>query len=175
MAWTIEQLNVASKQDFMQATDGLYEHSPWVAERCLILRPFRSLDHFKAALSGAVQDASRAEQLALLRAHPELAGKAAVSGQLTAESTSEQGRSGLNQCSPEEFATLQQLNADYNAKFGFPFIIAVRGPTGLGLTRVEIIAVFQQRLNHDAATEFSAALSQVDRIAALRLQDRITD
>ncbi|MCV5231662.1 2-oxo-4-hydroxy-4-carboxy-5-ureidoimidazoline decarboxylase, partial [Escherichia coli] len=90
-----------------------------------------------------VREAGRERQRALIRAHPELAGKAAIAGELTAESTGEQSRAGLAHCTPEEFATLQRLNAEYNAKFGFPFILAVRGPRGTGLARQEIIATFE--------------------------------
>jgi 2-oxo-4-hydroxy-4-carboxy-5-ureidoimidazoline decarboxylase len=113
------------------------------------------------AVRGAGEDA----QLALIRAHPELAGKAAVRGQLTADSKAEQSGAGLNQCSPQEFARLQELNRAYNAKFGFPFIIAVKG-----LDRAAIIARFAERLERDRATEFEEALQQIARIAWLRLE-----
>ncbi len=111
------------------------------------------------------------EQLGLIRAHPELAGKAAIAGQLTAESTGEQARSGLNLCSAEEFATLHQLNADYNARFGFPFILAVKGPTGQGLTRTAIIETFARRLKNQRAGEMAECLRQIHRIAEMRIND----
>ena len=119
-----------------------------------------------------VADAGREKQLALLRAHPELAGKAMVSNSLTAESTSEQGKAGLTHCTPEEFARLQQLNAAYNAKFGFPFILAVRGPRGTGLARQEITSTFARRLEHHPEFELAEALRNVHRVVELRLNDK---
>ena len=127
---SLEQLNEAPPRDALAMLDGIYEHSPWVAERALASRPFRSLAQLKLALSRAVAGAPQAQRLALLRAHPELAGKAMLASSLTAESSDEQTRSGLTHCSPEELARLQELNAAYNARFGFPFILAVRGPRG---------------------------------------------
>jgi OHCU decarboxylase len=170
---TLDVLNAASLDDFTQRLDGLYEHSPWVMERAAARRPFKSAAALKLALATAVREASRDEQLALIRAHPELAGRAAIAGELTADSAGEQARAGLNACTPEEFATLQTLNADYRARFGFPFIIAVRGPTGAGLTRTQIIAAWQRRLRHAPDQEFKEALRQIDRIAEIRLADRL--
>jgi beta-ureidopropionase / N-carbamoyl-L-amino-acid hydrolase len=140
MTLTIDQLNAAPAQEAALLLHGIYEHSPWIAQAAIAQRPFRSLAHLKHVLARVVADAGSQAQLALVRAHPELAGKAAVAGTLTAESTGEQSRAGLANCTPEEFARLQQLNADYSAKFGFPFILAVRGPRGTGLPREEIIA-----------------------------------
>ena len=134
MQLTIEQLNTVTPDEFTALLDGTYEHSPWIAKRAAATRPLRSLAHLKHALVQVVAGASADEQLGLIRAHPELAGKAMVSKTLTAESTNEQGKAGLTDCTPEEFAKIQQLNADYNAKFGFPFILAVRGPRGTGLS-----------------------------------------
>jgi N-carbamoyl-L-amino-acid hydrolase len=111
-------------------------------------------------------------QLALIRAHPELAGKAMVSQTLTAESTHEQGTAGLTDCSPEEFARIQQLNADYNARFGFPFILAVRGPRGTGLSRSQIIDTFARRLDNHPGFERAEALRSIHRIAEIRLADK---
>ncbi len=119
-----------------------------------------------------MRDAGRDAQLALIRAHPELAGKAMVSKTLTAESTNEQGKAGLTDCTPDEFARIQQLNADYNAKFGFPFILAVRGPRGTGLPQGEIIATFARRLDHHPDFEFAEALRNIHRIAEIRLDDK---
>jgi beta-ureidopropionase / N-carbamoyl-L-amino-acid hydrolase len=172
MPLTIEQLNAASASEFAALLDGVYEHSPWIAERCAAMRPFASLTHVKATMARVVSEAGTEQQLALLRAHPELAGKAMVSQRLTAESTHEQGKAGLTDCTPEEFATLRQLNADYNARFGFPFILAVRGPRGTGLHRREIIATFKRRLEHPADHERAECLRNVHRIAELRLADK---
>ena len=113
---TLDALNQASLQAFVEMLQGIYEHSPWIAQRAATARPFASLEALKGALCQVVRDASRDEQLGLIRAHPELAGKAMVRNALTAESTDEQSRAGLTQCSPEEFARLQELNAAYNAK-----------------------------------------------------------
>ena len=169
---TLEQLNDASPQDARGMLDGIYEHSPWVAERAIASRPFRSLAQLKLAMSAAVAGAPQAARLALVRAHPELAGKAMLASSLTAESTDEQTRSGLTHCSPEELARLNELNAAYNARFGFPFILAVRGPRGTGLSRAAIIATLARRLEGHPDVELAECLRQVDRIAALRLNDR---
>ena len=171
---TLDILNVATPEAFATLLDGLYEHSPWVMLRAAEARPFASAAALKYALALSVRNANREEQLALVRAHPELAGRAAVAGNLTADSAGEQARAGLNACTPEEFARLQELNAAYNQRFGFPFIVAVRGPTGAGLTRHQIIATLERRLRHAPAQEFSEALRQIDRIAEIRLADRLT-
>jgi beta-ureidopropionase / N-carbamoyl-L-amino-acid hydrolase len=172
MALTIAQLNAASTDEVAALLDGIYEHSPWIAQRAAASRPFRSLAHLKHALVQAVAKASAEEQLGLIRAHPELAGKAMVSKTLTAESTHEQGKAGLTDCTPEEFAKIQQLNADYNAKFGFPFILAVRGPRGMGLSKREIIDTFERRLHHHPDFERAEALRNILRIAEIRLDDK---
>lgn len=169
---TLEQLNTAPRSQFTALLDGTYEHSPWIADRGWDKRPFRSLAHLKLALVEVTREAGRDAQLKLIRTHPELAGKAMVSKALTAESTHEQGRAGLADGTPEEFALIQQLNADYNAKFGFPFILAVRGPRGLGLPRQEIIATFQRRLQNHPDFEVAEALRNIHRIAEIRLNDK---
>jgi N-carbamoyl-L-amino-acid hydrolase len=169
---TIESLNAAAPAEALAVLDGIYEHSPWIVEAALARRPFRSLAHMKLVLAGVVREAERARQLGLVHAHPELAGKAVVAGTLTTESGREQSASGLTHCTPEEFATLQRLNADYNARFGWPFILAVRGPRGTGLTRPEIIAIFERRLQAHPELELAECLRQIHRIAELRLNDR---
>ncbi|WP_219209907.1 2-oxo-4-hydroxy-4-carboxy-5-ureidoimidazoline decarboxylase [Variovorax boronicumulans] len=169
---TVAQLNAAAPAEAVALLDGVYEHSPWIAERALAARPFRSLAHLKHALAQVVNTASADEQIGLIAAHPELAGKAMVSQTLTAESTNEQRKAGLTDCTPEEFATIQQLNADYNAKFGFPFILAVRGPRGAGLPKREIIETFARRLHHHPAFERGEALRNIHRIAEIRLDDK---
>jgi len=172
MPLTIDTLNAASEDAFVALLDGTYEHSPWIAQRAWARRPFATLTALKLALADTVREASEAEQLGLIRAHPELAGKAMVSKTLTAESTNEQGRAGLTDCTPEEFARIQQLNADYNAKFGFPFILAVRGPRGGGLSRHQIIDTFARRLGHPPDFERAEALRNIHRIAEIRLNDK---
>ena len=172
MPITLNELNAAALQEGLQLLDGLYEHSPWIAEAALTQRPFKSIHHLKFALTKVVSQATTEQQLRLIRAHPELAGKAMVSQSLTAESSNEQHKAGLTHCSPQEFAQLQQLNAAYNAKFGWPFILAVRGPRGLGLSRAEIIATFERRLQGHADFELAECLRNIHRIAEIRLNDK---
>ncbi|EXU79694.1 peptidase M20 [Comamonas aquatica DA1877] len=172
MALTLEQLNTADTASAVQLLDGLYEHSPWIAEAALAQRPFKSLAHLKHAMVQVLAQASPEAQLDLIRAHPELAGKAMVAQSLTAESTNEQNTAGLTACTPEEFARIQQLNADYNARFGFPFILAVRGPRGTGLTKAEIIDTFARRSFNLPSYERAEALRNIHRIAEIRLNDK---
>ncbi len=169
---TLAQLNAAAPAAAVAMLDGVYEHSPWIAQRALVQRPFRSLAHLKHALVQALAASSADEQIGLIRAHPELAGKAMVSKTLTAESTNEQNKAGLTDCTPEEFAQIQKLNADYNAKFGFPFILAVRGPRGTGLAKREIIETFARRLHNHPSFELGEALRNIHRIAEIRLNDK---
>ena len=172
MTLTIAQLNTAAVDEAVALLDGIYEHSPWIAQAALAQRPLA--DH--AQLARARVDATRAggrdAQLALLRAHPRLAGKAMIAGTLTAESADEQARSGLTHCSPEEFARLHALNDAYDRRFGWPFILAVRGPDGRGLTRAAIIERFEARLHDTPDEEFGECLRNVHRIAEIRLEDR---
>jgi N-carbamoyl-L-amino-acid hydrolase len=172
MSLTLDQLNAATAADALQMLDGLYEHSPWIAQAALAKRPFATLATLKFACAMVLEGADRAAQVALICAHPELAGKAMVDKSLTAESTNEQSKAGLTQCTPQEFAKIQQLNADYNAKFGFPFILAVRGPRGLGLPKQEIIATFERRLQGHPEFELQECLRNIHRIAEIRLNDK---
>jgi N-carbamoyl-L-amino-acid hydrolase len=172
MPITLDQLNSASVADAAQMLDGLYEHSPWIAEQALEARPFHSLAHLKHAMCVVLEQAGRDAQLGLIRAHPELAGKAMVSKSLTAESTNEQTKAGLTDCTPEEFAKIQQLNADYNTKFGWPFILAVRGPRGVGLSKSQIIDAFERRLHGHPDFELQECLRNIHRIVEIRLNDK---
>ena len=172
MALTLEQLHTVSPDEATALLDGLYEHSPWIARAAMAARPFRSLAELKAALVQVVQNASREAQLGLVRAHPELAGKAMVSNTLTAESTNEQQKAGLTQCTPEELAHIQQLNASYGAKFGFPFVMAVRGPRNTGLAKQDIISTFERRVHNHPDFELQEALRNIHRIAEIRLNDK---
>ncbi len=172
MTLSLEQLNAAPVAQAAQMLDGLYEHSPWIAQRALAQRPFRSLAQLKHAMVQVLKVAGVDAQLALIRAHPELAGKAMVSKSLTAESSNEQGKAGLTQCTEQEFAKIQQLNADYNAKFGFPFILAVRGPRGTGLNKQQIIDTFERRLHGHPNFEFQECLRNIHRVVELRLNDK---
>jgi len=161
---SLAELNAATREAFVGHLGGVFEHSPWVAERAYDRRPFATREALHAAMVAAVEEAGPERQLALLRAHPELAGRAAVRGEMTAFSTREQGGSGLLDCSPEELARLQELNRAYAEKFGFPFIIAVRG-----LDRRAIIENFERRLGNSREAEIAEALRQVARITGLRL------
>ncbi len=169
---TLEQINSASPDEACAMLDGLYEHSPWIARAALQLRPFTSLAQLKHAMAQIVSMSSKDAQLALLRAHPELAGKAMVDNSLTAESTNEQSKAGLTQCTQAEFETIQRLNAAYNTKFGFPFIVAVRGPRGTGMQKAEIIATLERRLQGHPDYELQECLRNVHRIAEIRLNDK---
>ncbi|MEB0056005.1 MULTISPECIES: 2-oxo-4-hydroxy-4-carboxy-5-ureidoimidazoline decarboxylase [unclassified Variovorax] len=172
MALTIDQLNAAPPAQAVALLDGIYEHSPWVAEKALQARPFRSLQHLKHAMAQAVTGATAEQQLALIRLHPELAGKQMESNTLTAESTHEQGKAGLTNCTGEELAHIRRLNASYGQKFGFPFILAVRGPRGTGLSKREIIDTFERRVHHHPSFEQGEALRNIHRIAEIRLGDK---
>ena len=169
---TLSQLNTATLDQACALLDGLYEHSPWIARAALAQRPLQSLAQLKHAMAEVVSASGKEAQLALLRAHPELAGKAMVANNLTAESTNEQNKAGLTQCTPLEFEKIQSLNAAYNAKFGFPFILAVRGPRGLGLSKAQIIATLERRLDGHPDYELQEALRNVHRIAEIRLNDK---
>ena len=169
---TLEQINATNQPDFVKLLDGTYEHSPWIAEQAWSKRPFKSLVQLKLALVEVVRAAGRDAQLGLIRAHPELAGKAMAAKTLTAESTHEQGKAGLTDCTPAELERIQRLNADYHTRFGFPFILAVRGPRGLGLSKAEIIATFERRVSNHPDFERAECLRNIHRIAEIRLNDK---
>jgi 2-oxo-4-hydroxy-4-carboxy-5-ureidoimidazoline decarboxylase len=168
MALTLDGVNGFDPATFAIVFGGVFEHSPWVAQRAYAQRPFEHVDQLHRAMVAAVDAATAAEQLALIRAHPQLAGKAAIRGELTDSSTREQKGAGLDQCSPEEFVRLTELNHAYEAKFGFPFIIAVRGHT-----RTSIIEAMVQRLSNGVQAEHAEALRQIARIARFRLEDLV--
>lgn len=163
-AVSMGEINTMAPQAFLAAFGGVFEHSPWIAERAFAARPFADVGALHAAMAGAVRRASRDEQLALLRAHPELAGKEAQSGTMTAASTSEQGGAGLNALTREEMNRICELNRRYREKFGFPFIIAVRKHTKDGILRE-----FVRRVDNDAETELANCLEQIFIITRLRL------
>ncbi len=166
------QICKMDREPFLEIFAGIYEHSPWIAEQVWDkgMSPAENSPRgLRAAMIDVVEAAGREPQLALLRAHPDLAGKLAVSGELTADSTSEQASAGLDSCTQTEFDTIQSLNNRYKSSFGFPFILAVKGRTV-----PEIIENFKSRIDNDAETEFGEALSQVHQIALLRLEPLIT-
>jgi len=148
-----------NKQEFLKTYGSIYEHSPWVAAAAFDVGA-DTPEKIHAAMKTEVKAASHEKKLALIRAHPDLA----CAQGLTAASTSEQAGAGLNQCTPEELAEFQKLNAEYKNKFGFPFIVAVRG-----LHRTDILNQFRQRINNDADVEFETALEQIHKIAGFRL------
>jgi beta-ureidopropionase / N-carbamoyl-L-amino-acid hydrolase len=170
---TLQELNNAPDQLAIQMLDGLFEHSPWIAQQSLALRPFKSLSHLKHCFAQVLEAAGPDEQVKLIRAHPELAGKAMVSNSLTQESTNEQSKAGLTHCTPAEFAKIKQLNADYNTKFGWPFILAVRGARGVGLDRQQIITTFERRLNNNPGFELAECIRNIHRIVEIRLNDKL--
>jgi len=158
-----------SRADFVARFGGVYEHSPWVAESAHdagLPADADGPEGLHRALSAAMRAAPRERRLALVRAHPDLAGRLARAGALTAASTAEQQSAGLDQCGEAELARFTELNDAYKARFGFPFVMAVKGRA-----RAEVLAAFERRLAHDPETELAAALDEVDRIALLRLRD----
>ncbi len=174
MTLQLNDLNQASAQDAREMLKGIYEHSDWIAEQAVLERPFKSIAGLKLVMTRVVSNASRELKLSLLRAHPELAGKAMINNALTAESKNEQTQSGLTHCSEQEFALIHKLNAEYNEKFGWPFILAVRGPRGTGLSRQQIISTFERRVRETTQFEFEECLRQVNRIAEIRINDKFS-
>ena len=166
----INWLNQASHDEATAWLDGIYEHSPWVADKAMAHRPFRSLAHLKLAMAQSVMQADPAQQMALIKAHPLLAAK--PNPNLTSESKQEQQVAGLWQSTPEQGVRLKELNEAYMAKFGWPFIIAVRGPRGNGLTPQAILDTMQWRLHQSPALAFQENLRQIHRIAELRLNEK---
>ena len=158
-----------SRNAFVEHFKDLYEHSPWVAEGVFDTGIGNDLDH-SAALLAAFQvvmlGAHKTQQLALICAHPDLAGKAAIRGELTAASTSEQAGAGISECTEAEFFRFTQLNEAYKTKFGFPFIKAVKGSD-----RHQILAAFESRINNNAEAEFAQALTEINKIASFRMAD----
>lgn len=157
-------LGAPSKTEFVAILGDTFENSPWVAEKAYAERPFSSLDELHRAMCVVVAAADPDAQLALIRAHPDLAGKAALAGELTAASSGEQAGAGLGGLTAAEYARFHALNDAYRARFGFPFVLAVKGHT-----KTSILAAFETRLTHDPDAERSAALAEIYRIARFRL------
>jgi 2-oxo-4-hydroxy-4-carboxy-5-ureidoimidazoline decarboxylase len=162
---TLAELNGMGVDEFRRALGGVFEHSPWIAERAWAARPFTGVEDLHAAMVAVVRRASGDERLTLLRAHPDLAGKAARAGAMTAASVGEQASAGLDRLSDEDYEDFARLNTAYRAKFGFPFIIAVRQHD----TR-SILAAFEARLPRTVEEEIEAALAQVFTITRRRLE-----
>lgn len=162
---TLGELASLDCEEFVRRVGWVFEHSPWVAERAWDSRPFASRDDLHAKLCAVMWQATEAEQLALLRAHPDLGARARMSD----ASAGEQAGAGLDRLTPEEFATLQKANTAYKDKFGFPFLYAVKGST-----KYDILRALAERLENSRDREFPEALRQVARIAAFRLEDLIS-
>lgn len=167
-AFTLSQANALATPDFVAAFGGIAEHAPWVAERAAAARPFADHAAMVEAFQQAILSAGEAEQTALLVAHPDLAGRAAVAGELTAESAGEQKGAGLDRLTAGEFARFTAMNAAYRSRFGIPFIFAVRGAD-----KHAILAAFEARAGGTQAEERLTALAQVLRIVRFRLEAQV--
>jgi 2-oxo-4-hydroxy-4-carboxy-5-ureidoimidazoline decarboxylase len=167
-ALSIAEVNALDAPAFAAALGFLFEHSPWVVERAWAARPFADRAGLHAAMVSVLEAATEDERLALIRAHPELAGKAAIAGDLTAASLSEQASAGLDRLTADEFARFHALNGAYGARFGFPFIICVRLND-----KTSILAAMERRLANDEAAEVAEAIHQIGLIAGLRLESAV--
>lgn len=164
----LSSLNEMSDEDFVATLGDIFEHSPWVAEAVVGRRPFQSLRSLHAAMVQAVDEAGRRKRRELICAHPDLAGKAAQAGELSDDSSREQSGAGLDALSPEQYRRFRDLNDAYQARFGFPFIVAVKEHD-----RASILKSFEERLENDDETEFRRALHEIAKIARYRLDARL--
>ena len=165
---SLAALNALAQDEFVRVVGPVFEHSPWIAEMTWAKKPFTSVGNLHRALCEIVKDSGEEKQLALIRAHPDLVGRAALAGTLTRESTGEQASAGLNQLSPTEIILFQKNSANYKAKFEFPFVICAR------LNKKEaILAGFESRLKNSRTQEIKTALEEIFKIAELRLRDLI--
>ena len=165
---TVREANQHDREAFVRAFGSVYERSPWVAERAWRERPFEGPEDLRRTLWRAVQEAPREQQLDLVRAHPDLAGKAAVAGELTPESEREQSSASLDRLSPEEYERFRDVNAAYREKFGFPMVVYVREHT-----KDSILAQAEARLANTRERELETALEEIQKIAASRLEGLI--
>ena len=168
---TIDEVNALSREEFVARFGPLYEHSPWIAEEAYGSRPFGDFDELHEAMVGAVEVAPEGRKMELIRAHPDLAGKAAMAGELTPESSGEQASAGLDRLSPEEFEHFTSMNEAYREKFGIPMIVAVREHR----SKETILADAEKRLRHSRPEEVRTALAEIHKIARFRLEDLIQD
>jgi len=167
-AVSLTEINEGDTATFVEVLGDVFENSPWLVERAAATCPYPSRDALVAKLVEVMNTAAQDEQLALICAHPDLAGKAARAGELTDSSAREQAGAGLDQLTDEEFDRFNRLNGDYQARFGFPFIIAVRDHT-----KASILAAFEARLNNEAAAEIAEAMRNIARIVSLRIVDTV--
>ena len=165
-----QALGDVGRAEFVASLGAVFEHSPWIAEEAWVAAPYSSVDGLHEEMVRVVRRAGPDRQLALIRAHPDLAGKAAMAGGLTEDSRREQAGAGLDQCTEEEFARFQTLNDRYKEKFGFPFIVAVKG-----MSRSDILDAFAERLGNDRNTELDRALDEIARIARFRLGELLEE
>jgi 2-oxo-4-hydroxy-4-carboxy-5-ureidoimidazoline decarboxylase len=165
---TLQQINALDQEDFVQALSPLFEGSPWIARQAWHARPFTSLTELDQALDTVMYQAPVEQQVALIQAHPDLVGQAALAGTLTAESTSEQASVGLDRLSPEEIATFTRLNQAYHDRFGFPFVICVRENK-----KESILAGFATRLHNSRHHEIETTLGEIAKICWFRLRDLV--
>lgn len=165
---TIADLNAMSREQYLAAIGFLFEHSPWIVESAWDERPFASRDDLQVKLLDVVRRAPLERRIALIQAHPDLAGRAALAGDLTEASTREQASAGLDRMSPDEYLRFHELNNAYKARFGFPFIICVRENT-----KESILRSFETRLLHECEAEVATALDEIGKIVRLRLADAV--
>ena len=168
MGFSIDDLNRMAVADFVAAFGDVAEHSPWVAERAAVARPFAGREAVAEAFAAALRGAARDEQLAVLRAHPDLAGRAAVAGELSEDSRKEQAGAGLDRLTPEQFERFTALNAAYKERFEIPFIFAVKGATA-----AMILSAFEERIANGPEAELANAIENVCRIMRFRIEDRV--
>ncbi|NGN96397.1 2-oxo-4-hydroxy-4-carboxy-5-ureidoimidazoline decarboxylase [Grimontia sp. S25] len=158
-----------TKEEFVDTFGGVYEHSPWVAEQAYgagLDAAFDEQETLHTRMAGVLNNAEESSKMQVILAHPDLAGRAAQAGELTAESTSEQASAGIDQCTSEEFARFTDFNDRYKEKFQFPFIMAVKGAN-----KHLILEAFEKRLENDVTTEFNTAIAEINKIALFRLRD----
>jgi len=165
---SLTQINELPEESFVELFGGLFEHSPWVARATWPKRPFAGAQELHAAFCQSLKEAAPDQQMQLIRAHPDLVGRAARAGTLTTASTQEQAAAGLSRLSPEEISAFDDWNRRYQEKFGFPFIICAR------LNKKEaILKGFAERLGHSRTEEIAAALAEIEKIAWFRLSDKL--
>ena len=165
---TLEEVNRLGRDEFVSRLGSVFESSPWVAERAWDSRPFGGFSELYGAMVGAVEEAPRERRMALIRAHPDLAGKAAVAGELTPESRDEQASAGLDRLTPEEYEFFTEMNEAYREKFDMPMIVCVREQT-----KESILQLAESRLENSREREVEVALGEIAKIARLRLGDLV--